>query len=131
MININVIGEFLIKAKLPSLNEYIDKCRGSKYKANRYKGEIEELIGWAIRQAQTKGNLKPTDKPITVYFEWHEKTKRRDADNIASAKKYILDAMQSCGIIPNDNRRYVKGFYDVIIDDTEDFVLVKLIEKEQ
>lgn len=130
MININVIGEFLIKAKLPSLNDYVDVCRRSKYQANQFKSEIEELIGWAIRQAQTKGSLKPTNKPIIVYFEWHEKTKRRDADNIASAKKYILDAMQKCKIIPNDNRRYVKGFYDVIIDDTEDFVLVKLLEKE-
>mgnify|MGYP003308397143 CR=1 FL=1 len=130
MIKINVIGEFLIKAKLPSLNDYIDVNRRGKYKANQFKSEVEELIGWAIKQAQTKGSLKPTDKAITVYFEWHEKTKMRDADNIVSAKKYILDAMQKCGIIPNDNRRYVKGFYDVIIDDTEDFVLVKLLEKE-
>lgn len=130
MIKVNILGEFFINAKLPSLNDYINVCRRNKYQAAQFKREVEELIGWAIKQAQTKGGLSPTDKPITLYFEWHEKTKRRDADNVASAKKFILDAMQTYEIIPNDNRRYVKGFQDVIIDDTKDFVLVRLIEKE-
>jgi Holliday junction resolvase RusA-like endonuclease len=63
-----------------------------------------------------------------VRFEWHEKTQRRDADNIASAKKYILDALVKCGVLEDDSRKYVKGFYDTIIDDKEDFVIVELIE---
>ena len=121
---------FTINAKLPSLNDYVAVCRRNKYQANQFKKEVEELIGWGIKQAQVKGELKPTDKPITLYFEWHEKTKRRDADNVASAKKFILDALQTYGIIPNDSSRYVKGFQDVIIDDTKDFVFVRLIEKE-
>lgn len=61
-------------------------------------------------------------------FEWHERTKRRDADNIASAKKYILDALVKNGVLADDSRKYVKGFYDTIIDDKEDFVIVELIE---
>ena len=76
----------------------------------------------------TTGELKPTDRPLIVSFEYHEKTKRRDADNIASAKKFILDAMQKNGVIPNDNRTSVKGFHDTIIDDTADYVKVELIE---
>jgi hypothetical protein len=34
--------------------------------------------------------------------------------------------MQTFKVIPNDNRKYVKGFTDLIIDDTEDFVEVDL-----
>ena len=56
------------------------------------------------------------------------KTRRRDADNIASAKKYILDAMQHMNVIPNDNRKIVTGFTDEIIDDTSDYVEVNIIE---
>lgn len=119
---------FIIDAKLPSLNQYQNACRANKYQGANFKKEVETVIGWAIRQAVCKGELKPTDKPIVLHFEWHEKTKRRDADNIASAKKFILDALQKQKIIPNDNRKYVKGFHDTIIDDEKDFVKVEIIE---
>ena len=61
-------------------------------------------------------------------FEWHERTKRRDPDNIASAKKFVLDALVKNGVLEDDSRKYVKGFYDVIVDDTKDFVIVELVE---
>ena len=63
-----------------------------------------------------------------VRFEWHERTKKRDADNIASAKKFILDALVNMRVLPDDSRKYVKGFYDTIIDDKTDFVKVELVE---
>lgn len=61
-------------------------------------------------------------------FEWHERTKKRDADNIASAKKFILDALVKMRVLEDDSRKFVKGFSDVIVDDKEDFVKVELIE---
>lgn len=122
---------FIINRKLCSLNEYIDVCRRNKYQAAKFKSDIEKAIGWDITYARSKGTLTPTAKPIVVHFEWHEKTKRRDADNIASAKKYILDAMQKYGVIPNDSRRYVKGFHDSIIDSDRDYVVVILVELSQ
>ena len=63
-----------------------------------------------------------------VRFEWHERTKKRDADNIASAKKFILDALVKMKVLEDDSRKFVKGFYDVIVDDKTDFVRVELIE---
>lgn len=123
-------NKFTIPQKLPSLNEYVRKCRSNKYEGSRFKNQVEYGINGAILAAKAKGELRPTNKPVIVLFRWHEKTKRRDADNIASAKKFILDALQSMGIIPNDNRKYVKGFYDMIVDDDEDFVEVELIEEE-
>ena len=63
-----------------------------------------------------------------VRFEWHERTKKRDADNIASAKKFILDALVKMQVLEDDSRKFVKGFYDVIVDDKTDFVKVELIE---
>lgn len=119
---------FTVYAKLPSLNDYICACRSNKYQGAKFKEEIEILIGWAIRQAMCKGELKRTTKPITVHFEWHERTKRRDLDNIASAKKFILDALQKQKIIPNDSRKYVKGFTDTVVDDDMDFVRVEIKE---
>lgn len=119
---------FTIEDKLPSLNDYVKECRINKYSGAKFKQEIEKLISLYINNAKVKKTIQPTNKPIIVHFEWHEKTKRRDADNIASAKKFILDAMQTSGIIPNDNRKYVTGFTDHIIDDTKDYVVVTIEE---
>lgn len=122
------MNEFTIKVKLPSLNDYIKANRSNAFQGNQFKKDIEMLICCYIRQALTIGTLHKPNGPVIVYFDWHEKTKKRDADNIASAKKFILDALQKQGVLVNDNRKYVKGFHDTIIDDKEDFVVVRLEE---
>ena len=119
---------FVIEEKLPSLNDYINACRTNYYIGAKLKKNVESKISTYILVAKAKKTLQPTDKPIIVHFEWHEKTMRRDTDNIASAKKFILDAMQTAGIIINDNRKYVKGFTDNFFDADKDFVVVTLEE---
>lgn len=113
---------------MPTLNEYTAACRSNAYVGAKFKREVEEVIGWAIRQALTSKALHKPTGAVMVRFEWHERTKKRDADNIASAKKFILDALVNCGVLVDDSRRYVKGFYDTIVDDKEDFVIVELVE---
>ena len=122
------MNTFMIKAKLPSLNEVIQANRNNRYEGGRFKSEVEEVIGWAIKQALVKKILKRVKNPCVIYIDWHEKTKRRDADNIQSSTKFILDAMVANGILQNDSRRYVKQVYHEIIDDSEDFVVVKIKE---
>ena len=122
------INGFVIKSKLPSLNDYTAACRANKYVGAKFKAEVEEVIGWSIKQALTSKSLHKTNVAVLVRFEWHERTKKRDADNIASAKKFILDALVKNGVLVDDSRKYVKGFYDVIVDDKTDFVKVELVE---
>lgn len=95
-----------VRGKLPSLNEYIDACRRNKYVGAKMKHEAERLI---IAQI---GRMKPITQPSVIHLTWYEKTARRDPDNVAAAKKFILDAMQKAGKLPNDNRRYIAGFTD-------------------
>ena len=121
------MNEFVIKAKLPSLNDFIKANRSNAYKGNKFKQDVEMIIGAYIRKALTNKTLQRPKGAVVVCFEWHEKTKKRDADNIASAKKFILDALQKNGVLKNDSRKYVVGFHDTIIDDKEDFVVVRLI----
>ena len=92
--------------KLPSLNEYINACRANRYKGSNMKNDVEADIGYFINQ------LPKFNKPIKIHFTWIEANKRRDYDNICFAKKFILDAMQKCGKLENDNRRWVTGFTD-------------------
>lgn len=95
-----------INMKLPSLNEYINVCRTNRFKASKYKKDIEKEIGFFI------GGLPRFEKPVHIHFHWIEKDMRRDADNIAFAKKFILDALVKKGKIKDDSRKYVTGFTD-------------------
>lgn len=106
---------FEINAKLPSLNDYINACRHNRYAGAKFKKDIESLIGFYITQAVKNGEIKPIQGSFILEFVWHEKYKRRDPDNVATAKKYILDALQVYGIIKNDSPKYVKGFTDSFV----------------
>lgn len=123
------MNAFTIDAQLPSLNEYTNACRSHWSKGAEFKKAVESLIGSSIIIAMSQGKLVKTKKPVSVHIEWHEATKRRDADNIQSAQKFILDALQHYGIIKNDSRKYVKQVYHEIVDDEKNFVRVYLREE--
>lgn len=117
---------FMIKEKLPSLNEVTAANRANKYLGAKHKKQIEELIGWYIGNAVKAKDLEPIDKPCVIYLDWYERTKRRDVDNIQSSQKFILDALQKQGILKNDSRRYVKQIYHHVYDADEDSVVVRI-----
>ena len=95
-----------IPLKFPSLNEYIRACRTNRFQGADMKRSCEQ---------QTAIFLKKTPAvitPVEIDFRWVETDKRRDLDNIAFAKKFILDAMVAQGILPDDSQRYVVGLSD-------------------
>jgi hypothetical protein len=95
-----------IGMKLPSLNEYINVCRENRYKEAEFKKNIESDIGIFIR------NLPQFENPVRIHFHWIEDNKRRDYDNIAFAKKFILDSLVKAGKLRDDNRKCVTAFTD-------------------
>ena len=115
--------KFKIPFLLPSLNDYVDICRGNRYSASKHKKEIERNIMWCLPKVEVSS-------PVFIRFIWHEPTKRRDKDNVAFAKKYILDALQKKKILPNDNNRWIIGFTDEFVYGDEG-VVVTLIQKEE
>lgn len=48
---------FMINAKLPSLNEYINACRRNKYQGAKFKRDVEEVIGWADYRSKGKKDV--------------------------------------------------------------------------
>ena len=77
-----VTNGFTIHAKLPSLNEVINKDRTNRFAGATYKKNTEKVISRYIAKALETGELKPVSEPCAVRIDWHEKTKRRDVDNI-------------------------------------------------
>lgn len=112
-----------IPLKLPSLNEYIAACRGNKYKGASMKKQVESDIQWFLKK------LPRFEQPITIHFHWIEGNKKRDLDNIAFAKKFILDAMVKAGKLKDDNRRCVTAFTDTFEYGKETKVILTIEEQ--
>lgn len=115
--------KFTIPFRLPSLNDYIAKINRNKYAGNKFKQSIEEDILWILKSVKEK-----VTGPINIKFTWYEQTKRRDKDNVMSAKKFILDSLQKSGILPNDNNKYINSITEEIIYRQGDKVVVEMWE---
>ena len=117
--------EIEIRLKLPSLNEYINACRTNRYKAAQMKQEIEQQIICFLFHCPRFKN------PVSVHFHWIEGNRKRDLDNVAFGKKFILDALVKAGKLKDDNRNCVTGFIDTFSYDKPTRVIVRLSEVEQ
>ncbi len=88
---------FSIDGTLPSLNEYMDAANANRYAAAHMKRDAQARIRAAlIDPPRFKG-------AVTVEIAWHCPNIRKDKDNVAFAKKFILDALQEAGVIENDS----------------------------
>jgi hypothetical protein len=112
-----------IPGVLPGLNEIIRLNRANKYAAAESKRNLTQSIGLLA-----KTQLKPCEA-IFLEFTWVEKNKRRDPDNVAAGKKFILDAFVEAGILKNDGWREVLGWKDVFeVDKNNPGVRVLIFE---
>ena len=110
---------FFIPGPLPGFNE-MEAARGlgkrtGKRRPNRYndlKRKWENLICIEI----TRHRIKPVIVRAELEFYWCEPDKRRDPDNIAAGKKFILDALVLSGVLPKDSQRWVKKLSDEFVE---------------
>lgn len=114
-----------IRMKMPSLNEYVRICRANKYEASKYKKQMEHDIGYFI------GRLPRFENPVKIHFHWVEGNKKRDLDNIAFSKKFILDALVRYGKLKDDNRKCVVAFEDSFEYGKEFKVVIEIEEVEK
>lgn len=112
-----------IKMKLPSANDYIDVCRTNKFKAAQFKRGVENQIALFLKR------LPRFEQPIRIRFHWIEENKRRDLDNIAFAKKFILDTLVKLGKLKDDNRKCVTMFTDTFAYGDEAKVILDIQEE--
>lgn len=112
-----------ITGKLPGLNDYTLACRNNRYAGNKMKRDAQLQISWFLHP------LPQIKRPVRIRFLWQEADHRRDPDNIAFAKKFILDELVRLKKIPNDTSRWVTGFDDDFTFGTEYKVTIYLEEE--
>lgn len=118
--------ELLIPVRMPNLNDYTRAIGTSRYKGGDMKEMWDDIV---MSYAQEQG-LGHFTEPITLEFHWYEPNQNRDCDNVAFAKKFILDGLQKAGVITNDNYKWVKGFSDHFYYDGSAKVIIKMEEIE-
>ena len=106
----------IIKGKLDGLNQYTLACRGNRFAGATVKKKNEKLVTDAILEQLNRVHFIG---PVELNFRWYEKDKRRDLDNICFAKKFILDALVTNGVIETDDWKGVIGFTDKFFIDKE------------
>lgn len=97
-------NSFTIKGQLDGLNKVIEANRTNKYKGNKIKRDNEKIVIFYAKQAK----MKPIENyPCLVVINWYEPNRRRDWDNVLSAKKFIFDGLQKIGILKGDGQKYI------------------------
>jgi len=99
------MSRFTVKGQLPGLNEYTAACRSHWGVGARMKREAQERVEWHALAA----GIRPAGKPVEVRILWVEPNRRRDSDNVFFAAKFILDALVSLKVLPNDGPKWVRG----------------------
>lgn len=107
--------------RFPTLNEYIDCERGSTIAAAAMKKKCTEQV----KEQCLSQQIQPVNGKVDILFEWHSST-RHDPDNVAFAKKFILDGLQLAGVLENDNRKFIGIMADEIIQDDENYVILHI-----
>ncbi len=100
--------KLIIKGELTDLNTYINAERSNRFFGAKLKKENTELVEQEIMIQR----LKPINKPVFVYIYWYIKNGRKDPDNIAFAKKFILDGLVKMGVLKDDGMQEIIGFQD-------------------
>ena len=92
-----------IEGELPALNEIISASKAHYQAYNQLKKQATERVAW-------KAKGLPKMEKIFLDITYYCKNKRKDPDNIAAAKKFILDGLVKSGVISNDGWKEVAGW---------------------
>lgn len=114
--------KIFIPHQFTTLNQHIAANNSNRYKAAKIKRD-------ETYQAKVHFIGKKIETPCTIKFIWHVKNMRTDPDNIAFAKKYILDGMVTAGALPDDTMKHIKGFTDEFIVDKDNVGVEIILDK--
>jgi Holliday junction resolvase RusA-like endonuclease len=101
--------KYSIPFTLPGCNNYINACRTHRRAGGAFKKKVERDICDALVSQKI---VEIGSYPVKIMFVWKEKNLRRDVDNVAFDKKFVLDALVDVGAIEDDRRKFVSGFVD-------------------
>lgn len=105
--------ELWIPGPMPGLNDVLESAKGAGGSGARY-SKGKRLWTEHVWAHAKQAGLRPMSR-IRLRFEWRENHQRRDPDNVAAAKKFVLDGLVQAGVIKGDGWAYVEGWEDAFL----------------
>ena len=105
------VFRLFVPGPLPGMNDIIAAAKGARGTGRVYsalKKRWNELVAALARAHQAPGFAGP----VMIRFQWQEARRNRDPDNVAAAKKFVLDGLVAAGVLEGDGWRHVAGFTD-------------------
>lgn len=102
-----------IPGPLPGMNEIVGAAKGFGGRGYGY-SKMKKLWTDTVKLRALAAKL-PKMKRVRLHFSWVEKNQRRDPENIAAAKKFILDGLVEARIIPDDGWSEISGWTDSFV----------------
>lgn len=118
------MSQIVLDYRFTSLNDYILAERSNRHVAAKIKRDETEVVR-KIAKSNIDNGFEPVDRyPIDVTFMWYRKDSKTDPDNIAFAKKFILDGLILAGVLINDGWKQIKSTKDEFYLSDQDYVIV-------
>lgn len=99
----------------PDLNDYTRALQRHWAAGAGMKRENTELV----RDIACLTRQPSWDVPVKVLFRWYEENDQRDIDNVAFAKKFILDGLVEAGVLADDGQGDVVAVRDELYVDPD------------
>jgi len=124
---------FYVPYVLPGLNEMIAQAKsrlsrgrkGTTYDLYKKQHTLDIVLACGGKRRRVLFSR------VWINFHWRARDRRMDPDNIAAAKKYIIDALVTAGVIRNDGWDQIAGWTDSFsVDRKNPGCLVEVSEDE-
>ena len=92
-----------IPCELADMNEIVKLAKRSPFAYSKLKKDNTNICAWASKKL-------PKMERIRLKITYICKDKKKDPDNIAVAKKFILDGLVAAGVIENDGWGQIAGW---------------------
>lgn len=107
---------FIIKGRLPGMNEYTASCRRNPYAGAKEKRAAQNMVAQIIIQQIRDVRITC---PVSICYRWYEQNKKRDHDNVSGfGHKVIQDALVECYVLQDDG-------WDEIVSYSDEFYIDK------
>ncbi len=120
-------AEYFLPGEFTDLNTYINKERTNRILAAMIKRDETLRV-----QYELLGRVNfIREYPVIIEFFWRCKNAKKDPDNIAFAKKFILDGMVKGMILQNDTWEFIRGFVDhfEVVKNDKDIGVIVVVKR--
>jgi hypothetical protein len=100
-----------VPGPLPGMNEMIAAAKGSGGRGRAYSTMKRDLTA-VVAGVATRAQIPRFAGRVLLDFRWYEPNRKRDCDNVAAARKFVLDGLVAAGVLKGDGWRYVQSWTD-------------------